>query len=396
MAFNSGRPTLFMGPETVKDGRLFLKHPLSIPTDSRLVNFCELQNWRAPMHHPFLIMPSSTSIPNLDEKIRRANEGIDEWLEYWDQYYDRLGLPKTHIMRESLITMSAGGLVYTNSLILNGVRSKRDIALLSEERHHFLTRGMKAAERIIATALRGRQYAAKFRYDINIAFVARFLIRMSSLIPEAANLRQVGRDVEQVAKILTNVPGFQFAQLLRGILRKARRKHVLPPASRAPSPVRNAAPLPGFTPSSASPSNFPPSATNSATGSDSLNFTNTTAGTAMAGTDSNLTSHLDFSYAEQLFNDSSATFGGGFNFDSNFDSNTIGPTVGAGSGAADQAFTFDAWYPFPPLETDVLPGGFGQPAAGQGPGQGQAHGQPPDSSPTGSVSFNTRPQGNWW
>jgi hypothetical protein len=46
MAFNSGRPTLFMGPETVKDGRLFLKHPLSIPTDSRLVNFCELQNWR--------------------------------------------------------------------------------------------------------------------------------------------------------------------------------------------------------------------------------------------------------------------------------------------------------------------------------------------------------------
>jgi hypothetical protein len=71
------------------------------------------------MHHPFLIMPSSTSIPNLDEKIRRANEGIDEWLEYWDQYYgeqgvdatcavdmaypssDRLGLPKTHLMRES-------------------------------------------------------------------------------------------------------------------------------------------------------------------------------------------------------------------------------------------------------------------------------------------------------
>jgi hypothetical protein len=54
--------------------------------------------------------------------------------------------------------------VYTNSLILNGVRSKRDISLLSEERHHFLIKGMKAAERIIATALRGRQYAEKFRY----------------------------------------------------------------------------------------------------------------------------------------------------------------------------------------------------------------------------------------
>lgn len=46
MASNFGRPTMFTGPETVKEGRAFLSHPMSIPTDSRLVNFCELQTIR--------------------------------------------------------------------------------------------------------------------------------------------------------------------------------------------------------------------------------------------------------------------------------------------------------------------------------------------------------------
>jgi hypothetical protein len=39
--------------------------------------------------------------------------------------------------------------------------------------------------------------------DVGVAFAARFLIRLTSLLPEAVNLRQTARDVEQVAEILT-------------------------------------------------------------------------------------------------------------------------------------------------------------------------------------------------
>lgn len=36
-----------------------------------------------------------------------------------------------------------------------------------------------------------------------MVYAARFMIRMASLLPEACDLHQVGRDVEQVAVMLT-------------------------------------------------------------------------------------------------------------------------------------------------------------------------------------------------
>lgn len=42
MAFNLGRPALFGGEESIRLAREFLKHPLSIINDSRLVAACEL------------------------------------------------------------------------------------------------------------------------------------------------------------------------------------------------------------------------------------------------------------------------------------------------------------------------------------------------------------------
>ena len=75
-------------------------------------------------------------------------------------------------------------------------------------------------------------------------------------MPEAVNLKQTGREVERLVEILSRgmtssifdvwfflmrvlvlVPGFQFAQLLRNVIVKARRRHVLPPASKAASPT---------------------------------------------------------------------------------------------------------------------------------------------------------------
>jgi len=46
MAFNLGRPALFAVESTLDHGRKFLQHPLSIPTDSRLVATCELLTLR--------------------------------------------------------------------------------------------------------------------------------------------------------------------------------------------------------------------------------------------------------------------------------------------------------------------------------------------------------------
>ena len=77
-----------------------------------------------------------------------------------------------------------------------------------------------------------------------MAFAARCLIRLTSLVPEVVDVRQLGKDLEAIAHALTQgehlvrreltpVPGFQYADLLRQVLLKARRENVLPPASPA-------------------------------------------------------------------------------------------------------------------------------------------------------------------
>jgi hypothetical protein len=96
-----------------------------------------------------------------------------------------------------------------------------------------------------------------------MGYTARFIIRMASLIPSEINLRQVAKDVEALANVLTQggptsfflrpgwslvsrmsfllclthkVPGFQFAHVLLEALKRARREKVLPPPTQPPSP----------------------------------------------------------------------------------------------------------------------------------------------------------------
>lgn len=109
---------------------------------------------------------------------------------------------------------------------------------------------------------------------------------------------------------LTAVPGFQFAQLLRDILLKARKKHVLPPPSRAPSPSRM---NPGFTTSRFTPV---PTASDHPYASPAGGVGAHPGVSPNYGSESALSSgfglpELDFGLAEQLFNEGGGVWGSG-------------------------------------------------------------------------------------
>lgn len=70
-----------------------------------------------------------------------------------------------------------------------------------------------------------------------MAYAARCLIRLASLLPHAANLRQVGKDVESLAGVIAGSRGIQISEQLHHALLRARQDRVLPPSSRIPSPV---------------------------------------------------------------------------------------------------------------------------------------------------------------
>ena len=103
--------------------------------------------------------------------------------------------------------------------------------------------------------------------DLGVAFTARNLIRLASLFPDIVDLRQASRDLELLVTLLSSgtcslppdratiagsvtsnatcyvqveadapVPDVRTGQLIEEVLRRARRKQVLPPLSRPASP----------------------------------------------------------------------------------------------------------------------------------------------------------------
>lgn len=142
---------------------------------------------------------------------------------------------------------------------------------------------------------------------------------MTSLVPEVVNARQIGRDVEQLAIMLSQgtfltsrqllelhavlsliqiVPGFQFASLLRDVISRARRNKVLPPASRPGSPRSHQAPAPAWISTSQSQTTQP---TEPSQEYNSFAFDQP----------SEPFPALDFSYAEQLLGTTSGMNGNG-------------------------------------------------------------------------------------
>ncbi|OCF41603.1 hypothetical protein I317_04615 [Kwoniella heveanensis CBS 569] len=305
-SFAYGQPGLFCAEILLRDMRELLRHPLSLPTDARLVSSCESLLMRVPLHQPFALAPNNAAqpFPGMDAKLREVNRAISEWYEYWDSYYARNGVPKEHFLRETMITGAAGSFLGSNSYIIHGIRNRRDIARLTDERRHWLEEAGRRAHQLLSICLRGQQYTRNFQYgmyNFNIAYAARFLIRMATLMPEACNLKQIGKDVEQIAVVLTKVPGFQFAHFLQDVIKKARRDQVFPPPSRAPSrlasPAKALAQLPW--------DNMLPGSSGSDPWSNTLG-SNASLLPSLAADDNSLgsqglTSHDDFLYAEHLF-----------------------------------------------------------------------------------------------
>jgi len=195
-----------------------------------------------------------------------------------------------------VITARCGAELFTNSRILHGVRNKEDVTKLPEHRRARLIKARHAAETLLEMCLRGQQYTKNFAFanlytHLHIAFAARCLIRLVSLFPEGANTRQIGRDVEKVALVLTRVPGFQYAKVLREVLGKARRQKVLPPSSRMPSPAPRNTPLPVTSQSQLWSESSPSGLFGDAASSSGFSF-------GVSPVEGN---PFDFTYAEELF-----------------------------------------------------------------------------------------------
>lgn len=235
MAYNYGRPMLVDESLIFPHLHALLKHPAHLPTDSRIVAFCELLYLRLTLHRNIL----SNNRQELDHLLQIFNDEARGWEEKWRNYYIQQGVHMDNILVTDLTTQRCFGSVLANSCVLRDIRSPHDIEILSPHRRHLLLASLDDARlicsRIIATEKDKLLHANHYSH-VALASVIRIYIRLATLFPRSVDLRRVARDLSQLTEVLARFPGFYFAQQLRYAISKARQRRILPPETRPTSP----------------------------------------------------------------------------------------------------------------------------------------------------------------
>jgi hypothetical protein len=185
--------------------RELLDHPLSNIYDARLVVSVEMLQVRETVFRPYETAARESS--ELDNKLRAVNQEIHSRYEYWIDYYRRHGVPTDHLLVKELTGQRAYATIYTNSCALYGVRDASDVVDLSFERRQWLGSALRAAAFLVSSVGSGgkEKYSefANHYFHVGIVATARYLIRMTGLLPEVCDLYQVSYDID---KLLLKLP----------------------------------------------------------------------------------------------------------------------------------------------------------------------------------------------
>lgn len=233
LAFGTGRPALFRKDLGIDRCRQLLSHPLSLPSDARLVSTVEMMSLRAPLHVLLTNSPDQALDQETISKLREANAGFERWLRHWDAVFTET-FPQeqqSDFYRESLVAQREYASLFTNSQLLREIRSASDVKRMPNDKRELALRAMENAQNCIRIALRGKSYGRAFKFGrwplslcsdvfrltdflllldtavhythVCVAFAASFLIRIARLFPSQLDLRQTAKDVEELAVLLS-------------------------------------------------------------------------------------------------------------------------------------------------------------------------------------------------
>jgi len=219
-----------------------LTHPMSSPTDVRLISLVELIAHKTQIHD-FLAPLNGQVNTHALAFIRRANDALDKWWSGCDELHCRT-MDQDSLLRKVL----AGELHYAKlwlvCVALRGVAwdkmpfDQREIAFQAKD----------AASNCLSIFLNSSEYRAALRYAVHdslvtAAFSALFLLKMANLFPTELDTAAIAGQVEQLAQLLSDVAAERYALTLRIMLANLRRKVGLASGISTPVPTN---PPPSF------------------------------------------------------------------------------------------------------------------------------------------------------
>ncbi|KAL7409659.1 hypothetical protein BDY24DRAFT_402566 [Mrakia frigida] len=257
MSYGNGRTPIVQVDEAILRCQELLKHPLSIETDIKVVSTTELMTIRAKYHHELSKLVNDVTIDaSTILLLDQANNEVHEWHKKWHEFSSAVPLSsddrgQKRLREQSLLIQREYTNLFHNCFALRGVHNVVDVLKMPILQRTLALRALRNAQAALEICLAPDSYRANFRFAVHYthvtaAFVGSLLIRIARLFPKELDLRQTAKDVDQLAGLLAEAGAGRYARSLRLMLRKARRRRVVPPSSAPPSapgsPTSRAAP----------------------------------------------------------------------------------------------------------------------------------------------------------
>ncbi|KAG8820325.1 hypothetical protein FRC17_010197 [Serendipita sp. 399] len=257
LAFGMRRPAM-MGDNAKEHIDLardtLLKHPLSIPTDVRLVSTCQLLCIQYRIHQRLdLNREQIHSNQYIIDVLRDARNQIDAWQNEWDRVMS-VNHDEHGFYRSSAAIQRAYAHLFHNSLAIQNIRTKAQAKAISPEIKGVAFEAVEAAKEALNIVLHHDEYREGLRFGtdeegaaisythICAAFAGGFLLRMARLFPNDFDINQTCTLVESVARVLSEgtvlcivlgegansdlgtVPAKRFSEALYNMLASLRQK----------------------------------------------------------------------------------------------------------------------------------------------------------------------------
>ncbi|CAE6478008.1 unnamed protein product [Rhizoctonia solani] len=223
MSLGTGRPIILRDESSVRHCRLLLSHPMSSPTDVRLVSQIELISQKTQIYETLSPLNGQVNHSTL-AFIRRANIALDKWWADCDELH-RPTMDEDSLLRKIL----SGELYYAKlwlvCVALRGVSWDK----MPFEQRELAFQAKEAASNCLATFLNSPAYRAALRYAVHdslvtAAFSGLFLLKVANLFPGEVDLAGIVVQVDQLGNLLSEVAAERYALTLRVMLTNLRRK----------------------------------------------------------------------------------------------------------------------------------------------------------------------------
>ncbi|CAE7058282.1 unnamed protein product [Rhizoctonia solani] len=222
ISFGTGRPAMMKGDKSLIRARdILLKHPLSIPTDARLVSTCELMTLQSKIHDRLGPLDEPVDEDKVIETLAQSVIDLDAWLAEWTGIMGDLGLTgrDMEFFHSSAQIQLLYAHLFHHCIALRNLHTIADAKALRPEMKIVALRAIEYAQSAIRVCLENVEYRFGLRYAISYshtcaAFAGAFLLRLTRLFPQDLDVHAMIVMVDQLAHLLDEVPAGRFARSL--------------------------------------------------------------------------------------------------------------------------------------------------------------------------------------